>query len=414
MTSQRNIILVTLDSLRADHCSFMGYNRKTTPTIDRMAKNGLYFTNAIAASLPTPTSMFSAFTADYYLDFGEPLHVGLKRQFHRKRTIAEILSEKGYNTVAINKNPYIPARIGFGKGFDIFYGYSDDLTVTYKLLLTVLRKLNRDVIDLILGIGISCNWEKYYELIIKVLKTINRPYFLWVLLLDTHIPYFPPKRKWSKFLDNFSINYKLRRIKWRGILDTKERQKLINAYDDSILYADGFIRRLIEDTEKDDPVFIIHADHGDGFGEHGFYHHPPMLYEELIRIPLVIYNADIKGKIEEPVSLLGLSPFILELIGKENEFPSESFLNGGRDWVISKVFDKGKRKIAVRMKEWKYIEGQKEKGELYNLRKDPTEQENLVNDYPDLVKEFRNIIRNHTKEEERIRIRYHLRRILSD
>ena len=139
-----------------------------------------------------------------------------------------------------------------------------------------------------------------------------------------------------------------------------------------------------------------------------------MLYEELIHIPLVIYNTDIKGKIEEPVSLLGLSPSILELIGKENEFPSESFLNGGRDWVISKVFDKGKRKIAVRMKEWKYIEGQKGKGELYNLRKDPTEQENLVNDYPDLVKEFRNIIRNHTKEEKRIRIRYHLRRILSD
>ena len=409
--SKRNIILITLDSLRADHCSFIGYPRRTTPTIDKMAKNGLYFENAIAAQLPTPLSMFNVFTAEYYIDFGKPLHVGIKEQFCGKKTLAELLSKMRYTTIAINKNPYIPSSYGYGKGFSVIGEYTES---KMHRLLYKFFKINRSLADLILGTGISSNWERQFSDIIKILKEVKRPYFLWIILLDTHIPYIPPKRKWSKWFDNYVINYKMSKMGWRGYLNSEEKQKLINAYDDCISYADQFIDRLMEETDEDDPIFIVHADHGDGFGEHGFYHHPPMLYEELIHVPLVIYNADVKGKVEDPVSLLGLSPSILELIGVNNQFPSESFLNGGKEWVISKVFDKGKRKIAVRMKEWKYIEGQKEKGELYNLRKDPTEQENLVNDYPDLVKEFRNIIRNHTKEEERIRIRYHLRSILSD
>lgn len=411
MTTQRNIILITIDSLRADHCSFMGYHRETTPTLDKMARKGLYFKNAVAASVPTPTSMYSVFTADYPLTLGKSLHTELRKQFLERKTIAEVLSEKGYTTISFNKNPYIPPESGYGKGFSILKGYSES---RIHRLLYLVFKANRNMADLILATGISSDSKKEYKDIIETLEKVSRPYFLWVLLLDTHVPYIPSKRKYSKHIHNYIINYKLRKMKWRGKLSTNEKQKLINAYDDCILSADEFVGKLMRETREDDPIFIVHADHGDGFGEHGFYHHPPVLYEELIHVPLVIYNADIKGKIEKPVSLLGLSPSILELIGEKNEFPSESFLNDGKEWVISKVFDKGKRKIAVRMEKWKYIEGQKEEGELYNLEKDPAEQENLINDYPDLVKEFRIIIRNHIKEEERIRIRYHLRKVLSN
>ena len=330
----------------------------------------------------------------------------LKKQFHRKKTIAEVLSEKGYNTIAINKNPYIPAWKGFGKGFDTFYGHSDDLNVAYSSLLRISKKikLNPNITDLILGIGISCDWEQYYELIVKQLRNANKPFFIWILLLDTHIPYFPKKRNWSAFSDNFLINYKMRKANWCDCFSAKEKSKLINAYDDSILYADGFVKRLKEDVEKEDPIFILHADHGDGLGEHGFYHHPPMLYEELIHVPLVIYNADIRGKIEEPVSLRGISPSILELIDEENVFPYKSFITNEKDYVISKVFDKGERKVAVRMKRWKYIEGQLEGGELFDLKKDPAEQKNLVKNHPDLVKELRNIVKYHIRNEEKIRI----------
>ena len=199
------------------------------------------------------------------------------------------------------------------------------------------------------------------------------------------------------------IYWKLDKNRWRfnGIIP-----EVYDAYDDSIYYADKFIKKLWDDiNNKYDPIFIIHADHGDGLGEHGFYHHPPFLYEELIHVPLVIYNADVKGRIEKPVSLLGLAPTILELIGEENEFPSESFLHGGRDWVISKVFEGGKRKVAIRTKDWKFITGQKDKDELYYLREDTHEQKNLVNEHPKLVKVMRDIVKSHIRQEMKMKMK---------
>ena len=247
-------------------------------------------------------------------------------------------------------------------------------------------------------------WEKYYDIIINTVKELKEPYFLWVLLLDTHTPYYPPKhfKHWCKTNSIYLtyIYWKLNKRDWES--DIKD-ERIIDAYDDCIRYADAFVKRLWNDLEDTDPIFIIYADHGDGFGEHGFYHHPPMLYEELIHIPLVIYNADLKGKVEEPVSLLGLAPAVLEIVGVNNEFPSKSLLNYDKGWVLSKVFEKEKRKIAVRMKNWKFIIGQKEENELYNLKKDTYEQENVINDYPDIVSELKKIVEKHIRHEIEIR-----------
>lgn len=178
---------------------------------------------------------------------------------------------------------------------------------------------------------------------------------------------------------------------------------------------DYFIKKLWELLEPFDPIFIIHSDHGDGFYEHGFYYHyDPFLYEELVHVPLVIYNADIKGRIEKPVSLSSIAPTILELIGdNNNEFPSKSFLHEDNEWVISKVFDGSKWRVAVRTKRWKFIMGQKDTDELYNLEKDPYEQENVVNEHSDLAKEMRRIAENHIKHMMEIRkIREKLRQLV--
>ena len=141
------------------------------------------------------------------------------------------------------------------------------------------------------------------------------------------------------------------------------------------------------DLKDDDPIFIIHADHGEGFGEHGYYYHPfPILYEEFTHVPLIIYNADAKGKIDYPVSLRQIPATIMDLIGEENEFPTKSMLEEENSHVICKVFDRGKRKVAVRLKNWKFITGQKKVDELYYLKKDPNEQENVIDEHPDLAK----------------------------
>ena len=109
---------------------------------------------------------------------------------------------------------------------------------------------------------------------------------------------------------------------------------------------------------------------------------------------------------------MGLGPTILELIGEENEFPSESFLHDSRDWVISKVFDGSKWKIAVRTKDWKFITGQEEEDELYYLKEDPYEQKNVINEYPELAKEMRRIAEIHVKHEtEKRKIRTGLKKL---
>lgn len=127
MTEKRNIVLITLDSLRADHCSFMGYHRETTPTIDKMARRGLYFTNAIASSVPTGPSMFGVFTGDYCPIASDDFSGKRWREEYRKRkTLAEILSQIGYDTGAFHANPYVSSFFGCNKGFKYFNDFVKD------------------------------------------------------------------------------------------------------------------------------------------------------------------------------------------------------------------------------------------------------------------------------------------------
>jgi len=403
MSEKRNIVLITLDSVRADHCSFMGYHRETTPTIDRMARDGLYFKNAVACGVPTPNSMIGVFTGDFSYNDSTCLEAKCWRnELAARKTLAQALSKEGYSTGAFHVNPLISSYFGFDKGFDTFQDYF--IKGNKSIIKSLLRKLRLDFLigikDVIMRQGAFLCWEGFYNDIINWIEKSREPFFLWVHLMDTHAFYLPPRkfRKWSNLFDMYYCNWKLHRGReYHHNFTEKEKNKIINVYDDAIRYADTFIGVLWNDLKIRDPIFIIHSDHGEGFGEHGFYGHPPMLYEELIHVPLVIYNADVKGKVEDPVSLRGLAPTILDLIGKENVFPSKSFLNRGNDWVISQVFDKEKKKIAVRMKNWKFIVGQKEKDELYYLNNDPYEQNNLIDEYPKLVVEMKNIVKSHIR-----------------
>ena len=426
----RNIVLITLDSLRADHCSFMGYKRETTPAIDKMAINGLFFENAIASGVPTAPSLVGVFTGDYTLN--DSLSGGIKdsdkwrREIFSRKTLAHVLSKKGYNTAAFHANPWASRLYGFNKGFNYYQDFlikNSDTTARKKFNSPpVLKKLYQDIQVIVKKESTLTDWKKIYPFIIDWIDKAKKPYFLWILLLDTHLPYIPPKE--YRIFSNKStfyllyLNWELRR-KWRLGKDTsdllkqvqknhlkikpKKKREIINAYDDSIYYADKFIDKLWSDLKQDNPLFIISADHGEGFGEHEFYYHQPILYEEFIHVPLIIYNAGMKGKIEYPVSLCGLSPTILDLIGEENEFPSESFLHEGKDWVISKVFERNRRKIAIRTKDWKFITGQKDEDELYDLKQDSHEQENLIDRHSELREEIQYIVKNHVKHEMEMR-----------
>jgi len=141
----------------------------------------------------------------------------------------------------------------------------------------------------------------------------------------------------------------------------------------------------------------------------------------LIHVPLLIYNVDVKGIVRKPVSLSAIMWLILELVHeKENPRLLNSFFERENQWAISKLFLKNHWAIAVRSENWKFITGQKNEDELYCLRKDPYEKNNLLEAYPDLAKEFRKIVKIHLNEEHRkerlhniAKLKYILRNISS-
>jgi arylsulfatase len=193
---------------------------------------------------------------------------------------------------------------------------------------------------------------------------------------------------------------------WEPDFSPAERQRLIDLYDDSIRHGDRFLSRLRHDLRDDDPVFVVHADHGEEFGEHGRYGHQPYLYENLIDVPLVVANAGERTRVERPVELRSLAPTIADLGGVPSALPGRSLLsdaNADRPWAFSKVFADGDRRLAVRTEELKYV-SDADGRELYDLRLDPDEQVDLAGDRADAVGAFDSLSDRHVAAERENRI----------
>jgi len=423
-----NIVLITWDSVRADHCSCYGYHIGTTPFLDKIARKGLKFQNAIVSGVVTQYSMGGIFTSEYFN----------KDKISTERTIAQILNEKGYNTASFHSHPMVSRFFGFNKGFKTFKDHvwksadgklcqgvqhsKSSSKVAVVELLKRLRVLNRarkyyNIINIILNRhSFSLRLEDFYDDVLKWVESQRSDdnYFLWIFIIETHFPYVPSTWSRLKKLKSFIICnkfYEAGGIKEKLMLNLSERERklIIDAYDKCIREADTLVKRLWNDLKDTDPIFIVHADHGDAFGEHGFYGHPPEHYEYLIRVPLVIYNADVKGVVKEPVSLLRLAPTICELAGVENEFSQPSLLEDVEYTppIVENKLENGLR-VTVRDKEWKLIVNPDREDELYNIKKDPMEQENMIGQEPDIEKELRKLAEKHIKtrkEKERLRKR---------
>lgn len=398
--TDRNIILVTFDSLRADHCSHHGYERDTTPTLSEMGEEGIVYENAIASSVPTGPSMIGVHTGELCpIDAGDFTQEKWRKEFNRRQTLAGTLSANGYDTAAFHANPYGSSYFGFEKGFDSFNDFVkktelETLTTdsTAKAYLATVQRLFR-------GEGTNITWEKLYEPIREWIADASEPYFLWVLLLDPHTPYLPPKdrRKWCNAgkLRLIFAHWRAQNRDWT-IDDPNSAlvERLRNAYDDEVRYADQFLKRLRADTRDDDPIIIAHGDHGEGFSEHRYLRHPPELHEELVHVPLVIHNAEQSGYVTDPVSLRDIPATVTDLVGIVEQFPGKSVREDGHDWVYTQVFKSGEPKGAIRTKEWKYIQTSPSDGELYHLRADPNEQENVIDENRELATELQTLLDN--------------------
>jgi len=391
-----NIILITIDALRADHLSCYGYEKETSPTIDALANNGILFLEAISSGGGTPEAFPSIMAS-----IPPPLAINqYKKILKHHTTLAEALSQNGYRAAAFHSNPYLSRFFYYDKGFDTF---DDGLHSSEGVFANnqQFQKLLNYFKLLIKGHPPIVRAE---ELTSRVLAWINRcsqSFFLWIHYMDVHRPYMPPQ-KYIKIVNGGKISrYKIlslyNRIRRNSDLTEQDFKMLNSLYDASIKYVDDSIRVLLNELNKlnkiDNTILIVTADHGESLGEHGIGH--GMVYEEVIKIPLIFSGAGISKNIYNfPVNNMDIAPTIINLVGGRTVqgfqglplLPLSGNKKKKKGGIVSVALNsyKNYRMISYRTTEWKYIRtdrldtpGKIIKEELYNLLKDPKEIKNL-------------------------------------
>ncbi len=375
-----NILLLIIDSLRADHLGFAGYDRPTSPCLDSLASEGAAFTSCTAQAPTTQPSMVSLLTGRYptcVVQRATNRRGRLGAQFQRiamaqsVAALPEILRRSGYVSAAISANAMVNGGIrGLAHRFDHFDGSHTCAEG-------------------------ECAAQLNEALLRWLFAQQGARWFCYVHYMDTHHPYnAPPEyaRRFSRKAGRWKAPDVLwMRSTWAKHSTVGSRQEVLNhiegMYDAEIAYVDAQIRtllgRLREAGLDRDLLLIIAADHGDELHEHGGFSHGQSLYEELTRCPLVfVWKGHIpRGLLVDGwVQNVDIVPTILDLLNLEPpQGPGGHSLvpcfRGERPSGPSFSESKG---VAIRQGDWKLWENHWGGLELYDLASDPTEQRNLA------------------------------------
>ena len=389
-----DILLVTLDTLRADHCSAYGYERPTTPRMEEIARDGVRFATAYApmpTTLPAHATLFTGLL---------PRTLGLLKNgvplAHPAPTLAETLSAHGYRTAGFVSSFVLDRSFGLARGFatyddqfargecktdnESWEGFRLDGAFCRRGALTRARAESWLEEHGYLGADRGADGA--------VPGGTPAPYFLWIHLFDPHDPYLPPPEE-AALLPALGD-------------DPTALQRQIAAYDGEVRYTDDQVGKLLDRLAAagrlDTTLVIIVSDHGEGLMDHGWMHHGALLYEEAVRIPFLVRWPERlpRGRvIEEPVQLADVVPTVHDLLGLappahavegvtlRGALEGTAPLDSQRPiFVQRRIYDRELElglplrgeKFGVRMGPWKYIEARTDKSyELYDLATDPGE-----------------------------------------
>jgi len=397
-----NVVLVSIDSLRADHCGYLGSEYNLTPTLDAMAAEGVAFENAVAPGPQTFSSMPVAFTGQHRLPepdddtggSGWQRRLGLiDRHLDRHPTLPERLRARGYTTAAVTPNPWTSEAAGFDRGFDYFRDRSgtDDAGRLERIVDAIPGVDGNDrrtelLLNMSTGRSFFNRWESLYEDISHLRDRLREPYFLWVFLLDTHFPFITGRRHRSEqslpgmYLSNYRGEAAMRGN--ASTMSPTVRESLERSYRDTVRAADAFLERLWRDFADDDPAVIVHSDHGESFGEHGNYgHHHRDLYEENIHIPYVVANAGRTSRVRAPTTLASLPELALD-VATGGAVDPQSVTSPA---VVSTSVSGNAG--AVRQRRFKYVRDGDE--QLFDLERDPQELTDISRQSPEQIAECR-------------------------
>lgn len=358
-----NVLFITLDTLRADHLPVYGYTKVKTPNLDQFAEDSYVFEDAIAhapLTLPSHTSMFTGMlpighgvrdNAGYFVD-------------QERKTLAEILKEKGYSTGAFVSSFVLSSRWQLNQGFDFYYD---------NFNLAEFKKLNPQ--------DAQRPAEETEREVSHWLETNkDKRFFCWAHFYDPHDPYEPPEPYKTEYANN--------------------------PYDGEIAYLDQYVGKLLKKLEdlklRDRTIVVITGDHGESLGEHKEITHAMFIYNATQHVPLLVRIPGKPGGSVEPiVRHIDLAPTILELLGIQPipEMQGETLLpviNGKEkrermafsESVYAELHYGWSPLQSLTTTDYKYIEAPKP--ELYERKNDPSELNNLIREKASIAKVLKN------------------------
>jgi uncharacterized sulfatase len=478
--TQPDIVFVVLDTQRADRLSCYGYDKPTTPHIDAFAERGVLFEQAIAPAQWTIPSHASFFTGLY--PTAHQVTQSNQTLSPDRPHLVELLKRNGYDTLGFCNNPLVGVLDnGFKEGFQTFYNYggaiptvpksSSRLPFPLNRIATAytqfLRRISYPIQNFFgqseLAFSISLNawltplWLKLANFKGQNARSVRdvtrfladrkpgeKPLFLFLNLMETHLPFAPPKRfaeSWSVDMQTHEGRKEMGRwnresFRWGAPLPQPlspvEDRLLSDMYDAEVAYQDEYLAPLLAQlAERENTLTIIVADHGDGLGEHDFMGHAFVAYQELVHVPLILHwGRDGGGKmpastrIQTPVSTRRVYHTILDaaqisetspgldidevhdlslkhtIFGKDPEngtayaeiYPPTNFVKAVSDRfpeLIEQFRCQALRRAVVK-DDLKLIQVENVADELFDLNGDPKESQNVLTERPenaDILKE---------------------------
>ena len=407
-----NVLLITIDTLRADHLGCYGYARKTSPCIDTLAAQAVVFDECMVQWPKTGPSMASMLSSTYgstsgvmreTLKFKVPLHYDL---------LPELLQRAGWNTLGVVSNISLSQKFHYDQGFDRFFVHAGD----------------------------QCRADAVTKRATDLLAARDeaKPFFLWVHYLDPHAPYVPPRRHIEPFLSDATWQADTRpplpvdpriadpaapappindlgmipayahfpaRYPWVKPADKDQPRNYVAAYDGDVRYVDEHLGKLLDWMVAAEllkrTIIVLTADHGEGLGEHDYwFEHGRFPYDDCVHVPLMMVHPDWKaGRVASPVALLDLAPTLAELTGVAHgwQFEGKSLAPwlaaGAPEEQARPVFVESgytqQYEVSLRRGRWKLIRVGSPalaklmtgaKYELYDVVADPGETRNLAAD----------------------------------
>ncbi|HEX7185101.1 MAG TPA: sulfatase [Thermoanaerobaculia bacterium] len=401
----RRVILLSVDTLRADALSVYG-GESRTPSLDRLAGDSVVFQRAYSPASWTLPSMASVMTG-----VSPQVHQALRTRSRvpdRLLTLAEVLRRDGYRTAALVSSTVLGSAANLTQGFDEYRSFPAPwLGRSFgAAVLTARAKAFRpdeapppDMAEA------AIDWLRAHR---------GDDFFLWVHLFDPHGPYGPPRRyldgrrpppggKWRfEGWDEEAI----RAGTW--VPNPGERDWIRRLYQGEVRWADDFAGRIVDELKRlgiyEDALVVVLSDHGEEFWEHGSYGHGHTLYDEILRVPLLLKlpRSSRTGRVDSPVSTASVAPTLLDLCGLP--FPTghpsagslASILQGRAPAsapLLALGLNRYEDRQSVRFGSFKYVRWEMSgREELYDLTRDSGEQHDLAANDPSGIAEGRRLL----------------------